>query len=121
MNVAVELDSAMLRLPTGFTGIGVQFVVSDVLFLFSTVCARTAEVANAIVSNELVPVATCDEVAAEHLASITTLDLSGISSLQTGDFDGLTDLVSLDLSSGSLSELPPNIFAGLTNLVTLLT
>ena len=64
-------------------------------------------------------VETCDEVAAAHLASITTLDLSGISSLQTGDFDGLTNLVSLDLSSGGLSELPENIFAGLTNLVTL--
>ena len=111
--VAVRLGSAML--PLGFTG--VQFVVSDVLFLFSTVCGRTPEVANAIVA--AVPVETCDEVAAEHLASITTLDLSGISSLQTGDFDGLTDLVSLDLSSGSLSELPENIFAGLTNLVTL--
>ena len=112
--VAVGLDSAVL--PTSFTG--VQFVVSDVLFLFSTVCDRTAEVADAIVA--LVPVATCDEVAAEHLARITTLDLSGISSLQTDDFAGLTNLVSLDLSSGSLSELPTNIFADLTNLETLL-
>ena len=40
--VAVGLDSAIL--PTGFTGTGVQFVVSDVLFLFSTVCDRTPEV-----------------------------------------------------------------------------
>ena len=111
--VAVRLGMAIF--PTGFTG--VQFDVSDVLFLFSTVCGRTPQVADAIVAAVLVE--TCDEVAAAHLASITTLDLSGISSLQTGDFDGLTNLVSLDLSSGGLSELPENIFAGLTNLVTL--
>ena len=113
--VAVGLDSAIP--PTSFTG--VQFVVSDVLFLFSTVCGRTPQVANAIVS-AVSDATSCDEVTAGHLAEIRTLDLSGISSLKTGDFDGLTNLMSLDLSSGSLSELPTNIFADLTNLETLL-
>ena len=112
--VAVRLGMAIF--PTGFTG--VQFDVSDVLFLFSTVCGRTQEVREAIVAAVSTDT-TCDKVASAQLARIKTLDLSGISSLQTGDFDGLTNLVSLDLSSGSLSELPENIFAGLTNLVTL--
>ena len=114
--VAVGLDSAIL--PTGFTGTGVQFVVSDVLFLFSTVCDRTPQVANAIVA-AVFDADDCDEITSAQLAEIRTLDLSGISSLKTGDFDGLTNLMSLDLSSGSLSELPTNIFDGLTNLVSL--
>ena len=114
--VAVGLGPVMM-LPTSFTG--VQFDVSDVLFLFSTVCGRTPQVANAIVE-AVFDATSCDEVTAGHLAEIRTLDLSGISSLKTGDFDGLTNLMSLDLSSGSLSELPTNIFADLTNLETLL-
>ena len=116
-NVTVGLDPAMP--PTGFTG--VQFVVSNTLLLFPTVCDRTAEVADAIVA--AVSAATpCDEITDTQLAEIKTLDLSlsESTSLQTGDFDGLTKLMSLDLSSGSLSELPANIFAGLINLEILL-
>ena len=105
-----------MMLPPGFTG--VQFVVSNTLLLFSTVCDRTPQVADAIVS-AVSAANSCDEVTDEQLAEITTLDLRRISSLQTGDFDGLTKLMSLDLSSGSLSELPTNIFADLTNLETL--
>ena len=113
--VAVGFDPVILPTSSSFTG--VQFVLSDVLFLFSTVCDRTTQVANAIVA--LAPVETCDEVTAGHLAEIRRLDLIGISSLQTGDFDGLTNLEYLDLSFNNLSELPANIFAGRTNLVEL--
>ena len=112
-SVVVGLNSAIL--PTSFTG--VQFVVSDVLFLFSTVCDRTKDVRVEILS--LVLATTCDKVTTEQLARITTLDLVGISSLQTGDFAGLTNLVSLDLRFSGLSELPADIFAGLINLETL--
>ena len=113
-NVTVGLGSVMM-LPSGFTG--VQFVVSDISLFFSTVCDRTTQVANAIVA--AVSAATpCDEITTAQLAEITTLNLSstGISSLQIGDFAGLTKLMSLDLSSNDLSELPANIFAGLINL-----
>ncbi|TGG93013.1 MAG: autotransporter domain-containing protein, partial [Aphanocapsa feldmannii 277cV] len=51
----------------------------------------------------------------------TFCDLSakGITSLSSGDFDGLSALVTLDLRENSLSSLPEDIFAGLPALVNL--
>ena len=72
-----------------------------------------------------------------HLAAITSLDLSNaeITALKEGDFDGLTNLTTLDLSGNSLRSLippivegvyltpifakPTEIFDELTNLTTL--
>ena len=67
------------------------------------ICARTAQVRNAIVEEIMdvnSSVATCADVTSAHLMSLSsTLDLTskGINSLKTGDFVGLTNLTSLRL------------------------
>ena len=83
--------------------------------------ARTPQVREAIVA-ALLGVSTEEDVtAAAHLAAITGLNLSfkKITTLQTGDFDGLTALTTLNLGSNDLTTLPVDIFDGLTNLTTL--
>ena len=70
----------------------------------------------------------CAAVDSSDLASITSLNASVSSSrnqepltnLQAGDFDGLTNLETLDLSGNQLAELPEGLFDGLTSLRTLL-
>ena len=82
------------------------------------VCTRTPQVSAAIV-DEVSGVDHCADLTAAHLAAITgTLDLSseGVSSLEAGDFAGLTKLEVLDLFDNSLSSLPDGIFAPLTAL-----
>ena len=85
------------------------------------VCTRTIAVCDAIVA--LIPQAdTCDVVTDNQLAALTgELDLndSGITSLQSGDFAGLTSLKTLTLSRNMLTTLPANIFSGLTRLESL--
>ena len=85
------------------------------------ICDRTEEVRNALVA--LIPgVSDCAAVTTTHLAAITgTLNLSGrsITSLKTGDFDGLTKLTTLALYSNELTSLPEDVFDGLTELTTL--
>ena len=82
------------------------------------ICERTTEVCNAIVA--LIPQADhCSVVTDSHLAALTgELDLSnsGIASLQSGDFAGLTHLSNLLLSHNQLATLPAGIFSGLTDL-----
>ena len=77
------------------------------------VCARTPAVSAAIARHA--GVASCADVTAEHLAAITYLSLrsSNITSLRTGDFDGLPNLWGLDFGDNQLTRLPPGIFAGL--------
>ena len=43
----------------------------------------------------------------------------GITSLQAGDFAGLTSLIVINLSANSLTSLPGTVFSGLTALTTL--
>ena len=85
-----------------------------------SVSARTAEVRDAIVA-AVSDVSDAADVTATHLATITTLDLwsVGISSLESGDFGGLTGLTNLNLYGNQLSSLPVGIFSGLTALTTL--
>ncbi len=81
---------------------------------------RTTQVRDAIVA--AVPnVTDAADVTDTHLAAITVLDLrnEGITSLQTGDFSGLTALTSLNLYGNMLSSLPYGIFEGLTSLTSL--
>ncbi len=61
------------------------------------------------------------DVTEAHLATITSLNLRGksITTLQSGDFSGLTGLTSLNLYNNELSSLPDGIFEGLTALTTL--
>ncbi len=83
------------------------------------ISSRTRAVKAAIVAAS--GVQTAAAVTAEHLANITTLDLSekSITSLTAGDFNGLTQLVQLDLNNNDLSSLPSGIFSELTALKNL--
>ena len=82
------------------------------------VCGRTVEVCEAIVA--LIPQADhCGTVTANQLARLTgelNLNSSGITSLKSGDFAGLTGLSRLLLSRNMLTTLPTDIFSGLAHL-----
>ena len=81
------------------------------------ICDRTQQVQDAILA-ALADISDCAAVTAEHLTTISFLYLGrkGISALQSGDFDGLSSLESLNLYGNSLSALPEDVFDGLTNL-----
>ena len=86
------------------------------------VCSRTAQVRDAILA-EISGVDACADVTKTHLSGITELGLSGdenvsnhISSLKTGDFDGLTALETLNLRNNQLRGLPAGVFSNLTAL-----
>lgn len=66
----------------------------------------------------------CDRITAEQLGAIETLVIAGragneIASLKTGDFDGLTGLVHLNLSNNALKDLPQGLFKDLSRLKSL--
>ena len=84
------------------------------------VCARTKEIADAIVAN-VAGVEACEDITETHLAEISSLRLDNldISSVQTGDFDGLSTLSSLDLSENDIGSLPADIFSDLSRLTSL--
>ena len=93
-------------------------VVKPVVHMSMNICDRTAAVMDAILSR-ISATNDCSEVTSTQLAAITdTLDLSSenISSLKTGDFDGLISLTMLDLGYNRLSTLPNGIFDELTSL-----
>ena len=60
----------------------------------------------------------CADITAAHLASVRNLsiDKANISQLQAHDFQGLTNLVFLDLEDNQLVSLPQGVFSGLSNL-----
>ena len=70
---------------------------------------------------------TCAEVTEAHLEKLTLLDLrrnpsnesAFTLSLQRHDFEGLSNLVELDLADTGLASLPAGVFDGLANLETL--
>ena len=74
--------------------------------LITPVNQRTQQVQAAIV-DVVFDVDNADDVTPAHLALITELDLSsaGITSLQSGDFSGLTALTVLNLSNNSVSDI----------------
>ena len=81
---------------------------------------RTAAVRDAIVA--AVPnISDAGDVTDTHLAAITELNLraTGITTLEMGDFSGLTGLTNLNLYGNMLNRLPMGIFDGLTALTTL--
>ena len=64
----------------------------------------------------------CADVTTADLASVTTLTVTayGSTSIDPGDFAGLTGLTSLTIrASSQLTTVPDNAFAGLTALTTL--
>ena len=86
------------------------------------VCDRTQKVREAIVA--LAPTDRCAGVDIAHLAAIDSLDLGYrgrgvITSLKSRDFQGLSNLAVLRLSANAITELPRDLFSGLTRLVDL--
>ena len=85
------------------------------------ICGRTKAVRDALVGR-IGGVSHCRDVTPEHLAGIGgTLNLQqrNLSSLQVGDFNGLTSLTKLDLDRNQLTSLPAGIFDQLTSLTHL--
>ncbi|MGR3914256.1 MAG: fibronectin type III domain-containing protein [Gammaproteobacteria bacterium] len=67
-------------------------------------------------------VSACADVTAVHLAAVAgrlNLFSETITSLQSGDFSGLSGVTTLDLGSNDLTTVPANAFSGLTSLTTL--
>ena len=64
----------------------------------------------------------CSEVTEEYLTRIRFLDLASsgvggkITSLKSGDFEGLSGMSELNLEDNSLSKLPEGVFDGLSSL-----
>ena len=82
------------------------------------ICGRTEQVRTAILAL-IVGIDTCGAVTDAHLAAITgklNLARSSLSSLQAGDFSGLSNLTSLDLDNNELETLPTGILTELTSL-----
>ncbi|MCG9129139.1 cadherin domain-containing protein [Candidatus Poribacteria bacterium] len=82
----------------------------------SATCNRTTIVADAIAN--AVGVSDCSDVTEVELATITWLDLSNqsITSLKSGDFDGMLSLRTLNLDNNELINLPEDIFDDLGSL-----
>ena len=99
-----------------FVGQAVKSSLSTTSFV--PVCDRTTSIRDAIVN--MIPSAyDCAEVTDEQLAAITgalRLRDKGISVLQAGDFDGLSNLNFLDLQHNSLKSLPQGVFDDLTRM-----
>ena len=84
------------------------------------ICDRTAKIQEVILA-AIAGISVCADVTAAHLAAITSFGVNGfgtskqgISSLQAGDFAGLTGLTILNLSLNGLAALPEGIFSDLT-------
>ena len=82
-----------------------------------SICSRTQQVQTAILA-ELPDVSDCALVTSTNLAGITMLNLGyqSITTLQAGDFDGLSSLQMLDLGGSQLSTLSGGVFDGLSAL-----
>ena len=84
------------------------------------ICDRTAKIQEVILA-EISGVDNCAAVTDANLAAITTFGFpglfnQGITSLQKGDFAGLTALDTLKMGSNGLTSLPEEIFDGLAEL-----
>ena len=80
------------------------------------ICDRTPQVRDAIL--EVLEADDCVAVNSEGIAALENLGLrrSGLTALQSGDFDGLTGLQTLFLDENQLTTLPAGVFDGLTSL-----
>ena len=92
------------------------------------ICDRTEQVRDDIIgllnAQDLgsLGIKDCSEVTDEQLTRIRFLDLAGggtggkITSLKSGDFEGLSGMSELNLEDNSLSNLPEGVFDGLSSL-----
>ena len=97
-----------------------ELMTPSVLPPASGFCARTLPIWYWILKT-IPDVSECADVTAEHLATVTSLDLSGrdLSALKAGDFAGLDHLETLRLDNNRLMTLPSGVFVGLVRLETL--
>jgi len=87
------------------------------------VCNRTLHIQWAILF-AIDGITDCDDVTSAHLSAIDDLSAANsaelfgsvLTTLQAGDFNGMTGLVELRLHDNSLSNLPTTVFNGLTSL-----
>ena len=86
----------------------------------SGICTRQVHVRIAIL-NALTGVSECQKVTDAHLASVNRINLNGkgIWFFEPGDFDGLSNLETLELQNNLLSSFSSNFFDPLTNLTSL--
>ena len=88
------------------------------------ICDRTSEVQSAILAKlneglDAPEITDCSEVTDEDLGGITgslTLSNMQLSTLKSGDFEGLSGLTSLYLDHNNLTALPEGVFRGLESL-----
>ena len=80
------------------------------------ICDRTEQVRTAVLAQ--VTASDCTAVSARELAAITALNLArqSITSLQAGDFDGLTGLETLEMDFNRLTGIPGGVIDHLTSL-----
>ena len=83
-----------------------------------SVCDRSPQVRDAIVSATGLA---CDAISEFDLMDVSALDLSRkeITTLDAGDFTGLSNMVELDLSRNTLGTIPEQAFKDLVNLTKL--
>ncbi len=129
-NAALDYDtkasySVTVSVSDGFSGTdSIAVTISVIDFDDSApsvaLSSRTSAVSSAIV-RAIPNVTTAADVKTGHIKVIRSLDLSStsISDLLADDFDGLTNLETLNLYGNNLTLLPSGLFDGLTNLTTL--
>ena len=100
---------------------GIRGAAANATFTVSTsgICSRTAQVRTAIL-DALTNVNDCADVTAEHLTSVTGLDMAGkgIASLKPGDFEGLSGPMALSLAwnnRAGLTSLPAGLLDEISN------
>ena len=127
--VTVSVDSAAF--PTGdpYVSEGIRTGIGDSVTIAGTgdggICGRTLEVRTAILA-ELDGVSDCADVTDSHLSGISPrrLEVSGVTSLKSGDFVGLSNLERLEIiyvrhSTSGTRSMPEDIFDGLDSLTDL--
>ena len=115
----VSIDT-LPTLPTNFAGLTLA-KGSSLTMIQGGICTRSPKV-RAYILNALSGVSDCGEVTATHLASLTgtmTLSAQGATTLQAGDFAGLSGLTGLDLANRNIASLPQGVFGDLAKLTTL--
>ncbi len=120
--VTVDIGNPLQGLPDRHSGyalvksgtLPLTFVQLD-RSVFTPVSDRTPEVRDAIVKT--VPgIDSATDVTAAHLAAITSMSIELSNSIKIGDFDGLTGLTSLGLTTEELTSLPAGLFKDLSNV-----
>ena len=110
-------DSLTRPTPDDIAGVNALYGTSTPS-LTGGICDRTQAVQDAILG-QFGRTTACGNITNTQLAAIIgplLLLYQGITSLQAGDFAGLTNLQILHLSGNSLTTLPETVFSSLTNL-----